>query len=227
MIVGNLAALVQGNLKRMLAYSAVAHAGYLLVALVAGPAAGIPAMLFYLLIYGLTNVGAFAVLMALGPVGEAGHDVTRLEDLAGLARRHPWLAGLLSLFLLSLTGLPPTAGFLGKWYIFRAAIGADLSPLAILLVLNSVVSAFYYVRPIAWMTMREPAEDASALEVDTANAVALTLSGALVALALLVGRPLIEAADRAGVARGVAAAEPGEPLPGVFFTAPELEKDEP
>jgi NADH-quinone oxidoreductase subunit N len=225
MVVGNLAALVQGNLKRMLAYSAVAHAGYLLVGVAAGPVEGTPAVLFYLLIYGLTNLGAFAVLMALGPLGEEGRDATRLEDLAGLARRHPWLAALLSLFLLSLTGLPPTAGFLAKWYIFRAAIDAGLLPLAIILVLNSVVSAFYYVRPIAWMTMREAAPDAPAIEVDGPNAVALTLAGAVVALALLVGRPLIEGAQRAAGQDGVATAERGEMAPGVFFTAPQLDKD--
>jgi len=116
MAVGNLMALVQGNIKRMLAFSAIGHAGYLLAAVAAGPPEGTTAALFYVLVYGLATVGAFGVLAALGPGAEGG-DAASLDDLRGLGRRHPGLAMAMAIFLLSLTGLPPTAGFLGKWFI--------------------------------------------------------------------------------------------------------------
>lgn len=196
MLVGNLAALVQADVKRMLGYSAVAHAGYLLVAVVAGPRDGLSSALFYLVVYAVTNLGAFAVLVAIGPVGESGRDAALLDDLRGLWRRQPWLAAALGLFLLSLTGLPPTAGFLAKWYVFQAAIGAGYLWLAVALVLNSAISAFYYLRPIALMAMGEPVET-TVIEVGTPTAVAVATTATLVALALVVARPVIEGARAA------------------------------
>lgn len=205
MFVGNLAALVQADLKRLLGYSAVAHAGYLMVALLAGPEqGGTGAALYYLVIYGLMNVGAFGVLIAIGRVGQEGREATRLEDLAGLGRRQPWLAAAFALFLFSLTGLPPTAGFLAKWYVFQAALGAELPWLAVFVVVNSVISAFTYLRPIAWMTMREPDEavdtvaDGVSSEVGAPVAVALTASATVIALSILIAGPIVEGARVAG-----------------------------
>ena len=201
MVVGNLAALVQADVKRMLGYSAVAHAGYVLVAVVAGAVE--PAWrwtaLFYLVVYAATNLGAFAVLAGIGAIGPSGRDAALLDDLRGLWRRQPWLAAALALFLFSLTGLPPTAGFLAKWYVFQAAVGSGYLWLAVVLVLNSAASAFYYLRPVALMAMAEP-EDASAIEVATPAAVAVATMATVVGLALFLAGPLVDGA-RAGADR--------------------------
>jgi NADH-quinone oxidoreductase subunit N len=151
MIAGNLVALAQRSLKRMLAYSSVAHAGYLLVAVSVGNAQGTAAVLFYLVAYGLTSVAAFALLAAKGKGGES--DV-QIDDLAGLATTRPWLAFALAVCMLSLLGFPGTAGFIGKWYILAAAVGAGKGWLAALLVLTSVISAGYYLPVIMAMYMR-------------------------------------------------------------------------
>jgi NADH-quinone oxidoreductase subunit N len=155
MTVGNLAALRQTNLKRMLAYSSIAHAGYVLVGLAAGNEAGISAVLFYLLAYAFMNVGAFAVIIAVGRFEDANGGGETLEDISGLATRKPWLAAAMALFMLSLAGVPPLVGFMGKLYVFGAAVQADLAWLAILGVVNSVISAYYYLRVVVYMYMRE------------------------------------------------------------------------
>ena len=157
MFAGNLGALAQTNLKRMLAYSSIAHAGYILVALAAAaatdrPEAGIAAALFYLVSYALVKLGAFLIVAHLGGTGERHIEI---EDFAGLARRQPAMAACLSLFLLSLLGLPITAGFLGKFYVFNAALESNLIWLAILLALNSVIGAYYYLRVMVAMYMHE------------------------------------------------------------------------
>jgi NADH-quinone oxidoreductase subunit N len=172
MFAGNLGALVQNNVKRLLAYSSIAHAGYILVAFAAvtgmsssaslSDLGGVPAyaaILFYLLSYALVKVGAFTIVSQLG--GKDEKYVT-LEDYAGLSQRHPVAAATLSLFLLSLLGLPVTAGFFGKFYIFKAAINSNLIWLAILMALNSVIGAYYYLKVIVAMYMREPGEDTAA-----------------------------------------------------------------
>jgi NADH-quinone oxidoreductase subunit N len=152
MIVGTVVGVVQSNAKRMLAYSSIAHAGYLLVGLVAANAVGKAAILFYLLSYALTNVGAFAVIALLAtrerPAGE-------VRDFAGLWHTHPALAALMTVFLLSLGGFPPTAGFIAKWYVFSAAVQEGYYGLAIIGVLTSVVSVFYYLRIIVMMYMSD------------------------------------------------------------------------
>jgi NADH-quinone oxidoreductase subunit N len=153
MIVGNVVALSQTNLKRMLAYSSIAHAGYMLMGVAAGNQAGLSAVMFYLLSYTFTNIGAFAVLTALAR--REGEDQT-FPQYAGLMRKHPWLTAAMALFMLSLTGIPPTGGFFGKYYLFLAAVEGNLGWLAILGVLTSVISAFFYLRVIVDMTMREP-----------------------------------------------------------------------
>ncbi|HYJ79751.1 MAG TPA: proton-conducting transporter membrane subunit, partial [Longimicrobiaceae bacterium] len=159
----NLVALTEGSIKRMLAYSSIAHAGYLLVALLANSGEGVAAFLFYLLVYTLMTAGAFAILVANSR--ENGEERVALEDWQGFAAEKPWLAGLFSVFLLSLAGFPLTAGFLGKLYILRAAVGAGLPWLAVVLVLASLVSYFYYLRVVVVMYMRPvrvPGEHAAA-----------------------------------------------------------------
>ena len=171
MFVGNLGALVQTNLKRLLAYSSIAHAGYILVAFAAVTGmtsgdtstifSGVPAyaaVLFYLLSYALVKVGAFTIVSQLG--GKDEKYVT-LEDYAGLSERHPVAAAALSLFLLSLLGLPVTAGFFGKFYIFKAAVNSNLIWLAVLMAVNSIIGAYYYLKVIVAMYMREPSEDSA------------------------------------------------------------------
>ncbi|MBI1966436.1 MAG: NADH-quinone oxidoreductase subunit N [Gemmatimonadetes bacterium] len=158
MVAGNLVALAQRSLKRMLAYSSIAHAGYLLVAVATGTSAGTAAFLVYLVAYTLMTLGAFALLAAKGRGGES--DVL-IDDLAGLASRRPWLAFALAVCMLSLLGFPGTAGFIAKWYILLAAAGVGEWLLAAILVLTSVVSAGYYLPVIMVMYMKpEPFEQA-------------------------------------------------------------------
>lgn len=160
MFAGNLGALVQTNVKRLLAYSSIAHAGYILVAFAAANEIGVAAILFYLLVYASAKLGAFTVVAHLGGAGEKR---VELDDFAGLGRRQPVAAAALSLFLLSLLGLPVTAGFLGKFYIFKAALASHLIWLAVLLAVNSVIGAYYYLRLIIVMYMREPREETAPL----------------------------------------------------------------
>ncbi|HEY3383408.1 MAG TPA: NADH-quinone oxidoreductase subunit N [Vicinamibacterales bacterium] len=155
MILGTVVGVAQVNLKRMLAYSSIAHAGYILVGLVSGNDVGKSAILFYLLAYGITNLGAFGVIALLGTRDRANDD---LDSVTGLSDRHPALAAVLAVLLLSLGGIPPTAGFVGKWYIFSAAVRAGDYGLAIIGVVTSVVSIFFYLRVIVMMYMAEPAE---------------------------------------------------------------------
>jgi len=163
MTVGNLAALAQRNVKRMLAYSSIAHVGYILIGLVAsvnGSAErAISAMMFYLLAYTFMNIGAFAILIYIRKDNAAGED---MDDMAGLARRSPWAAFAMLVFLFSLAGIPPTAGFAAKLSIFYAAIQGGYYLLVILAVINSAIAAYYYLRLVIIMYMREPEGEVSA-----------------------------------------------------------------
>jgi NADH-quinone oxidoreductase subunit N len=152
MIIGTVVGVAQTSLKRMLAYSSIAHAGYLLAGLVAGNEVGKAAILFYLAAYALTNLGAFGVIALLGTRERANDD---LRDYAGLWHSHPALAMLMTFFLLSLGGFPPTAGFIAKWYVFSAAVGAGYYGLAIIGVLSSVISVFFYLRIVVMMYMTD------------------------------------------------------------------------
>jgi NADH-quinone oxidoreductase subunit N len=152
MTVGNVIAIAQQNLKRMLAYSSIAHVGYMLVGVVAGGALGNGSVLFYLLVYTFTTAGSFGVILLLE---RSGREAVRLEDYGGLALRHPMMALALTVFLLSLIGIPPTAGFVGKFYLFGAAVRAGYVWLAVIGVLNSALAAYYYLRLIVYMYMRE------------------------------------------------------------------------
>ncbi|MDG2306244.1 MAG: NADH-quinone oxidoreductase subunit N [Candidatus Binatia bacterium] len=161
MTLGNFVAISQNNVKRMLAYSSVAHAGYLFAAIAAGTSRGGGAVLFYLLTYAFMNLGAFAVVIAMGTKDEPNE---LLSDFAGLGSRRPLLGGAMVLFLLSLMGIPPLAGFVGKLYIIEALVDAQQVLLAVVLILNSVVSGYYYLRVIMEMFMRDPVKDATEIE---------------------------------------------------------------
>jgi len=177
MILGNVVALSQTNLKRMLAYSSIAHAGYILMGLAAGTEVGLAAVLFYLLSYAFTNIGAFAVLAALAR--REGEDQT-FHQYAGLMRKHPWLALAMAVFMFSLTGIPPTGGFFGKYYLFLAAVEGGLGWLAVIGVITSVISAFFYLRVIVDMTMREPeSETPSRIYPAVITTLAVTVLGTL------------------------------------------------
>ena len=162
MIFGTVVAVLQTNMKRMLAYSSIAHAGYILVGIVSANDVGKAAVLYYLLAYGVTNLAAFATIALLG-TRERQND--ELQDVAGLATTHPGVAALMTVFLLSLGGMPPTAGFVAKWYVFSAAVGAGHYWLAIIGVLTSVVSIFFYLRIVVLMYMAEPAGGAARVPV--------------------------------------------------------------
>ncbi len=161
MTIGNFAALLQSNVKRMLAYSSIAHAGYVLVALTARSGAGSAAAMFYLAAYAFMNVGAFAVVGHLSGKGERYQSI---EDFAGLGQKQPLTAAMLSIFLLSLIGVPLTGGFFGKFYIFKAALESHLVWLTVLGLLTSAVAAYYYLRVIVMMYFREPSEAVSDAE---------------------------------------------------------------
>ncbi len=157
MVVANLIALVQPNVKRMLAYSSIAHGGYLLVALVAANEMASAAMLFYLLVYTLMNIGAFGIIIA---VGHQGEDRLQVEDYAGFGWQQPMLGVFLTIFLLSLAGFPGTGGFMGKIFLLQGAVSSDLWTLAVILVMATVFSYWYYLRVVWYMWMREaPAPD--------------------------------------------------------------------
>jgi NADH-quinone oxidoreductase subunit N len=179
MTVGNVLAVMQNDVKRMLAYSSIAHAGYLLVAVTAGGEDAVSAALFYLLAYGFFNMGAFAIVILVeNKSGGSNH----LDTFRGLAQRRPWLAVFLALFMFSLAGFPPTAGFFGKFYIFAAAINAGLVWLVILAVLNSLISVYYYLRPVkaAFFDREKESETRVALSPLITFAIVVTVAGTLV-----------------------------------------------
>ncbi len=178
MTVGNLSALAQDNLKRLLAYSSIAHAGYVLVGLVAGGVLGGEAALFYLLVYVFMNAGAFGVAILLAHKEDDGYDI---RNLRGVGFRYPALGALLTLFLVSLGGIPPTAGFVGKFYLFSAAVKNGYIGLAVIGVLNSAVSLYYYLRVAVYLYM-VPRED----EVPVPRPPRILFSAALCACAAVV-----------------------------------------
>jgi NADH-quinone oxidoreductase subunit N len=155
MTVGNVIALSQKNIKRMLAYSSIAHAGYILVAIVSGGDKGISSALFYLFAYTFMNIGAFAVVTAVGWKGEK---LINLDDYAGLGTKHPWLSFFMLLFMFSLAGIPPTAGFMAKFYVFSSAVNSGFIWLVIIGVLNSLISVYFYLRIVVLMYMHKSEE---------------------------------------------------------------------
>ena len=195
MTLGNLGALVQGNVKRLLAYSSIAHAGYLLVAFAAQPELGTSAAMFYTAAYAAMNVGAFAVVSHFA---NAGEKYVTLEDYAGLGRRSPVLAATFTFFLMSLIGIPITGGFFAKFYVLTAALNSNLVGLAILLVLNSAVGGYYYLRIIVMMYMREPRGEVPVTPLPAAAGLAIAVCVLLTLyLGVLPGRVLDYAAHSA------------------------------
>jgi NADH-quinone oxidoreductase subunit N len=152
MIYGNIAALTQDNVKRMLAYSSIAHAGYALMGLVAATETGLWAVLMYLLVYAFMNLGAFGFVILLESKGSAGETIA---DYAGLSQRHPAAAALMLWFMLALAGIPPTAGFMGKLYVFAAAVEAGYVVLTVIAVVMSAVSLYYYFRIVMQMYLKD------------------------------------------------------------------------
>jgi NADH-quinone oxidoreductase subunit N len=189
MLVGNLAALVQTNIKRMLAYSSIAHAGYILVAFAASTSLGVAAVLFYLAAYIFMKVGAFLIVTHLGQQDEKR---TSISDYSGLASKQPVVAACFTLFLLSLLGLPATGGFLGKFFAFQAALVGGRRALTLLVVIaaiNSVIGAYYYLRVIVTMYFQAPSRDYTPTPVAPAVGVALTIAAAATLyLGILPGR---------------------------------------
>ena len=183
MLVGNLVALAQRQLKRMLAYSSIAHAGYLMAAVASGSQMGAAAFLFYIVAYTLMTVGAFAVLTAVGREDE--REVS-LRDLAGIASQRPWLAFAMAVFMMSLLGFPGTAGFIGKWYILSAMIQSDQGLLAVILVAATVISAGYYLPVIMSMYMKPAPSEAAYSHMSLATGARLVV-GATASLLLLFG----------------------------------------
>jgi NADH-quinone oxidoreductase subunit N len=202
MIFGNLLALPQRSVKRMLAYSSIGHAGYLLVGVIsarveAARSMALAGLLFYLAAYTATVIGAFAVVGAIEERSRGGVEPDRAWDLSrfsGLARRRPALAFAMTVFLLSLAGVPPTAGFIGKLYLFKAAVGAQLYPLAIVGVVTSILGAFYYLRVIVHMYMK-PEESTEELVAGPGVIFALGLAALVVVLFGLVADPFIRLAQ--------------------------------
>ncbi|MGE0703245.1 MAG: NADH-quinone oxidoreductase subunit N [Vicinamibacterales bacterium] len=199
MTVGNLAALTQTNLKRMLAYSSIAHAGYLLIGLVAGTPRGVAAMLIYLFVYTFMQIGAFAIIVMMRRRDIVGDD---LKDFSGLHFRQPYAAFAMLIFMLSLGGIPPTAGFMGKLWLFSAAIESGYVWLAVIGVLNSAVSLYYYIRIVVFMYLKK---DTTGSEPSFSPALATTVAVAVVATILLgvYPREAFELAESSAQAIGV------------------------
>lgn len=196
MTVGNIGAIAQSEIKRMLAYSSIAHAGYLLIGLAVPGSLGLSAIVFYLVAYSLMNLGAFAAVTALQRVGEIR---TEISDMAGLGKAKPGVAFALTIFLVSLGGLPPTVGFVAKFYIFSAAVKDGMVFLAIVGALNSLVSVFYYLRVTVLMYMKERKEPLQDVSLDRAGRVALFASSIATVLLGMFPSRLWEAAKRSTI----------------------------
>jgi NADH-quinone oxidoreductase subunit N len=194
MTVANLIAIAQQNVKRLLAYSSIAHAGYLLVAVVSPVGSGIQSAAFYLLAYTFMTMGAFIVAAVVGRSTEEGEEGYTLASYAGLGRRRPLLALAMTLFMLSLTGIPPTAGFVGKLYIFKAAIGGGHYVLAVIGLVNSAIAAYYYLGLVVamWMQREAPGPEPSRTGLSAGTAIALSTVATL-ALGLYPG-PILDLA---------------------------------
>ncbi len=199
MTIGNLVAIAQANIKRMLAYSTIAHMGYLLIGPVVGSQLGVAAVLFYSLAYACMTIGAFGMVVLLARGTVRGDQI---DDFTGLAQKSPLAAGVMLLFLLSLTGIPPTAGFVGKFYLFAAAVNAGYIWLALIAVINSAISLFYYMRVAMVMYMRELPPQGIALSRSPALYLALLLAAVVtLILGIFPGRVLEFAwASAAGIA---------------------------
>ncbi len=199
MTIGNLVAIAQGNIKRMLAYSTIAHMGYLLIGPVVGNQFGVAAVLFYSLVYALMTIGAFGMVILLQHGTVRGDQI---DDFTGLAQKSPLSAGIMLVFLLSLTGIPPTAGFVGKFYLFGAAVEGGYIWLVLIAVVNSAISLFYYMRVVMVMYMRDAPAGGIALSTSSALRIAILLAVAGTLLLGIFPGPVLEfaRASAAGIA---------------------------
>jgi NADH-quinone oxidoreductase subunit N len=202
MTLGNLAALTQSNMKRLLAYSSIAHAGYILIGIVAGTTRGVSAMLIYLFVYAFMQMGAFAIVVMMRRRDAIGDE---LKDLSGLYFRHPAAAVAMLIFMLSLGGIPPTAGFMGKLWLFGAAIEAGYVWLAVIGVLNSAISLYYYVRVIVFMWVKEESTGSMPVLSPALATVLLLAAGGTILFGLYPG-PLFELAEASSDTLGRATA---------------------
>jgi len=193
MAIGNIVALSQTNIKRMLAYSSIAHAGYALLGIITANNDGLASMMNYLMIYAFMNIGAFAVIIMLRSEGFKGDNIS---DYEGLAKTHPLAALLMLIFMFSLTGIPPTAGFIGKLYIFMSAINAGYTWLVVVAVIFSAISAYFYLRIIMYMYMREPKTTVT-LTTSFSNGVALAVTAVAVLVIGIMPAQLLELAKAA------------------------------
>ncbi len=197
MLIGNTAAILQNNFKRMIAYSSVAHSGYLLIGVITAGVSdngvfGASGVIFYLLSYGLMTLGAFAIASMLE---RSENHVVNIDDLAGLAKQRPLYALCLTIFLLSLAGIPPTLGFFGKFYLFNAAIGEGLLWLAIWGMISSVIGVYYYLRPVVVMYMREGESDVATHSLSATTVTAVVLAVAIALLGFVSG-PIFSAVEK-------------------------------
>jgi NADH-quinone oxidoreductase subunit N len=200
MLVGNTAAILQNNLKRMLAYSSIAHSGYILIGVItAGISengnAGVSSVIFYLFVYSLMTIGAFALVSIMEKTEDHSLEVT---DLAGLSKRRPILALSFAIFMFSLAGLPPSLGFFSKFYLFNAAIGEGLIWLAIWGVINSVISVYYYLRPVVVMYMQEGESDIASTN-QFATAIAIVIAAILTLLLGVVSGPILSLVENSRI----------------------------
>jgi len=191
MILGAFAAIAQTNIKRLMAYSSIGHVGYALIGVAVGNAVGIRGLLIYLSIYLFMNLGTWAVILAMRQKGRA---VEGIADLAGLGKTHPGMALALAVFMFSMAGIPPLAGFWGKFYVFVAAIDAGMVTLAVIGVLTSVVGAYYYLRIVKIMYFDEPAEQLDK-GVGASLGTVMAVAAIIIAVVTLVPAPLVNRAD--------------------------------
>jgi len=197
MLVGSIVAITQTDIKRMLAYSSIAQAGFILVGVTSASAEGLSSALFYVTAYGFTTVGAFAVIsLVRGPAGEA----TSLHQWAGLGRRSPFVGSIFALFMLSLAGIPLTSGFIGKWGVFAAAVAAGDVWLVIVAVVASIIAAFFYVRVVVVMFFAEPREETASIAVPSAfTTIALAATAAITLILGIVPQPVLQLIADAGI----------------------------
>jgi NADH-quinone oxidoreductase subunit N len=197
MIIGSILAVTQTDIKRMLAFSSVAHTGFILLGVVATSAAGLSSTLFYLLAYGFTSLGAFAIV---GLVRDASGEATHLSQWAGLGKKSPWMASIFALFLLALAGIPLTSGFTGKFAVFTAAIEGGATPLVIVAVVASAVAAFFYARVIVLMFFTDPPVDGPSVVVPSAlTTIAIAVSAAFTILLGIAPQPVLDLVINAGL----------------------------
>jgi NADH-quinone oxidoreductase subunit N len=197
MLVGSIIAISQSDIKRMLAYSSIAQAGFILVGVTAASPEGLASVLFYLIAYGFTTIGAFAVISL---VRNASGEATSIRDWAGLGKKSPLVAAVFSVFMLSLAGIPLTGGFIGKWGVFAAGVAAGDAWLVIVAVIASVIAAFFYVRVIVLMYFADPTPDSASVVIPSAFTTVSLAAGATLTVALgIVPQPVLDIIANAGV----------------------------